>query len=859
MYGIHTARQVVPLALLAAARCCWADPVPTDVAATLQQAEQAVATGRYAEAEQMLRAKRTDPDGPVVEPCAVALEVIRRTRMDYSLTPEAMLAKLRRGIPDVTADDMDRWREQGLLQHRHIDGQVRYFKREPSNLLRFSEEARSRRTLGPQRSGWRFSWPPHLAKLLAQAKASETPLVHPVKHRISYRLKVNDGHPRLHPGAKVRCWLPFPQEYRQQQDVRLIATKPAGAVVAPNGHPQRTLYFEQTLDDAATAPEFSAEFEFVTYAYCPPLEPAKAQPDTGPGPPLGPYLVERPPHIVFTPEVRAIAQNVAAKEINPLLRARKIFRWVCENISYCSEMEYSTIENLSAKALAAHAGDCGVQAMTFITLCRAADIPARWQSGWETKPNGWNMHDWAEFYVAPWGWLPADPSYGLQDHADPEVQEFFCGRMDAYRMIVNLDYARELHPAKTSFRSEPNDFQRGEIEIDGHNLYFDEWDWTFDVQTVPLTGGVASLEEALDAVVPDAMVAGRIPGAVIAVGRKTSGGFETWQKAYGFQRTQPEHRPMPDNAVFDMASLTKPIATGTSLMILADRGRLSLDDPVGKYLPEFADGPKAKMTIRQVMTHRSGLPAYLSMAARDGLKKQAGFPCAAETREYIRSADLTGAPGETVIYSCLNAIIAAEIVEAISDTSLDRFAADNIFGPLGMNETGFNPSESLRLRLVPTTAAKRGRGRGGFLEGQVHDPLAAMQSGVSGNAGLFSTAADLGRFAQMILNGGELNGRRILAKDTVEKMTSIQNPGAKIRDGNPDGRGLLWDLYPPDPGDRGVDALYAFGHNGYTGTALRIFPEQGVYILALTNRVHPDDSGKVTALRQAVWTAVGRV
>jgi hypothetical protein len=179
-------------------------------------------------------------------------------------------------------------------------------------------------------------------------------------------------------------------------------------------------------------------------------------------------------------------------EANPLEKALRIFRWVSQNVPWCAEMEYSTILNLSAKGLAARRGDCGVQGMTFIALCRAAGIPARWQSGWQTKPGDWNMHDWSEFYVEPWGWLPADASYGVRDHADPRVRDFLCGHMDPYRLIVNLDYARPLDPLKTSFRSEPNDFQRGEIEIDGHNLYFDEWNYKFQVETSPLTGSEAT-------------------------------------------------------------------------------------------------------------------------------------------------------------------------------------------------------------------------------------------------------------------------------------------------------------------------------------------------------------------------------
>jgi CubicO group peptidase (beta-lactamase class C family) len=190
---------------------------------------------------------------------------------------------------------------------------------------------------------------------------------------------------------------------------------------------------------------------------------------------------------------------------------------------------------------------------------------------------------------------------------------------------------------------------------------------------------------------------------------------------------------------------------------------------------------------------------------------------------------------------------------------LDQFAGENVFEPLGMKASGFNPSDRWRARVVPTTKAERGSGDGGFLQGQVHDPLAAMQGGVSGNAGLFSSTGDLHRFAQMMLNGGELDGVRILDEQTVREMTSIQNPGAKNVKGQPDRRGLLWDLYVPDPGDRGINSIFAYGHTGYTGTAIRIYPEQGVYVIALANRVHPDDSGKVGTFRRRVWKTVGHL
>lgn len=826
---------------------------------TLQHARQAATEGRFNEAEKLLRETLPDANAPVVEAAAVQLEVLRRIRLDYSLTAEQLLQQLRESIPDVTIEEIERWRQQDLLQHRVIDGEVCYFKRAASNLFRACPAAKARQKTTVTPTGFRFDLPAHLAQLVAEAARTGQTQIHPVKHRVRYTLRVKEEHLRLHKGARVRCWLPFPQEYRQQTQVKLLSSEPASAVVSPNGHAHRNVYFELRVDDPATSPKFVAEFEFVTAAYVPQLDPNKVKPYDTQSELYREYTSQRAPHIVFTPKLKKLASEIVGDETNSLKKALRVFRWVSDEIRWCSEMEYSTIPNLSAKGIAKREGDCGVQSVAFITLCRAVGVPARWQSGWQTLPNRRNMHDWSEFYVEPWGWLPADASNGLQQHSDSRVRDFYCGHLDPYRLIVNLDYGHSLHPAKQSFRSEPNDFQRGEIEIDGHNLYFDEWSWDVDVRRLPLSGGIANLEEALDAVVPQQLQAGKNPGGVILVGRRTQSGYETWQKAYGLKQREPQPAVIQADAVFDMASMTKPIATGTSLMLLVQQGRVALDDPIGKYLTEFDTDAKKGVTIRHLMTHMSGTVPYVGAAGQKVIRAEAGFPCRAATRKYIRELSLAKTPGEMMVYSCLNAILCAEVIEAVTGQPLDRFATDHVFKPLRMDSTGFNPPQSLQTRCIPSERAAHGRGADGFMLGQVHDPLAAMQDGVSGNAGLFSTAADLSRFAQMMLNGGTLDGVRILKKQTIRDMTQVQNPGAVNKHGNEDRRGLLWDLYVPDSEDTGVDALLAYGHTGYTGTAIRIYPKQGVYIIVLTNRVHPDDSGQVGSLRRAVWETVAAV
>jgi hypothetical protein len=173
--------------------------------------------------------------------------------------------------------------------------------------------------------------------------------------------------------------------------------------------------------------------------------------------------------------------QIVGDESNSLVKARKIYHWMDQNVKYHAEEEYCVIPSFSEACLSRRKGDCGIETTLFITMCRAAGVPARWQSGWETKPVGWTMHDWSEIYIAPWGWLPCDMSYGVQKSDDPKISDFYIGHQDSHRMIVNLDYGRDLIPPKPSLRSEPADFQRGEVEVDGKNLYFDAWDYNIRI------------------------------------------------------------------------------------------------------------------------------------------------------------------------------------------------------------------------------------------------------------------------------------------------------------------------------------------------------------------------------------------
>jgi len=454
------------------------------------QAFELVKSGKFEDAEDLLCANANQDTPEALRARGETLEIIRRTRFEYSLDLDGLLAKVRRSIPDATSREVKRWARESRARYRMIDGRKMFFRREPQNIFIFSEEARKRREQAgnaPAKSKWKLA--DHLRAVVDEAERTGSVEVQPVHHKVTHTLTIRSNAPGIQAGSIVRAWLPYPQEYRQQRDVKLISASPAPKLIAPNavdGNPvgggaQRTVYFEQRIAAPSEPIEFKLVFDYTSFAYYPRLDESAVQPL--PSDWNGACLGERLPHIAFTPEIRRELARIVGRETNALARARKIFRWVSANVPWCAEDEYSIIPSFGIKGFTARRGDCGVQSTVFITMCRIAGIPARWQSGFQTKPGeNWGMHDWSEIYIAPWGWLPVDASYGVKESEDPRIADFYCGHQDSYRMIVNLDWGRELYPPKQSLRSEPADFQRGEVEVDGRNLYFDQWDARTEVE-----------------------------------------------------------------------------------------------------------------------------------------------------------------------------------------------------------------------------------------------------------------------------------------------------------------------------------------------------------------------------------------
>jgi CubicO group peptidase (beta-lactamase class C family) len=341
----------------------------------------------------------------------------------------------------------------------------------------------------------------------------------------------------------------------------------------------------------------------------------------------------------------------------------------------------------------------------------------------------------------------------------------------------------------------------------------------------------------VDKVILQSIEKNEIPGAVICV---VSSEKILYKKAYGNRQVFPKVEKMTTNTIFDLASMTKPIATATSIILLAERGQLRLTDPVSMYIPDF----NKKIQIIHLLTHLSGLPPYppVKQVKSDMNKNQDAL------MQYILKCKKQSKPGKDFTYSCLNYIALQKIIETVTGNSLSDFTKKNIFDHLGMKNTMFCP-DTKKLKLIAPTEMQDDNS---VLRGIVHDPLAReLKDGISGNAGLFSNADDMAKFAMAMLNNGALNGNRILSPLSVNVLTTVPDKYSEF------GRTPGWDnssAYSSCKGD--FLSEHTYSHTGYTGTSIVIDPDTGIAIILLTNRVHPYDKSSTTQLRALVSNAV---
>ena len=352
-------------------------------------------------------------------------------------------------------------------------------------------------------------------------------------------------------------------------------------------------------------------------------------------------------------------------------------------------------------------------------------------------------------------------------------------------------------------------------------------------QAAPAAAGMnAAHLDRIEGVVDAGLQAGRMPGCVVCIGR---GDKIVYLRAFGNRQTEPHAVPMTVDTVFDMASITKPVATATSVMLLVERGQIRLRDRVSAHLPEFGQNGKERITVQQLLLHQGGLIPDNALSDYDH--------GAEEAMRRVFALKPTVAPGTTFVYTDVGFIVLAELVRRKTGQDVHQFSREHLFRPLGMLETGYLPTAELRQRAA-ATEQREGR----WMQGEVHDPRAYRLGGVAGHAGLFSTARDLATYAHMLLSEGRYNGRRILSARTVATMTKAYPVSSGLR-------GLGWDKQTGYSSNRGeLFSERAFGHGGFTGTTLWIDPELDLFVVFLSNRVHPAGKGNVNSLAGAIGT-----
>jgi len=413
---------------------------------------------------------------------AFEIERMERIRKDFTKNEDDIVTYIKTYIPDVSSEDLRKWEAEKSLEYMTIDGEKKYFNHAARNLFRINKKClhiwKAYHDKEAVKTGIDvLDYKIHNDRIIRKVVKSGDRYVYPVEMRITYTITVKPN--SVPSGEMIRCWIPYPRQIEKRQtNIRLLETEPVPHRVADNTSLQRTVYMEKkSAGDQKT--EFSVSYEYTSFGSYVPINPEKIQPVDEAGE-IRKYLKEEPPHIVFTEDFKNLSIKILGDETNPYRKAQILFKWVNDNTPWASAREYSSIRSLSQYGYDNKHGDCGIQSMMLITLCRLNGIPARWQSGWNFTPPNDTMHDWGMVYFEPYGWMPMDPYYGPMDTENEKLKWFYLSGMDSYRLIFNDDYSQAFSPHKTHHRSETLDSQRGEVEWKGGNLYFDQWNWDME-------------------------------------------------------------------------------------------------------------------------------------------------------------------------------------------------------------------------------------------------------------------------------------------------------------------------------------------------------------------------------------------
>lgn len=408
------------------------------------------------------------------------LDMMRRIEREFSLTEADVIERLSEYFGDSTTIYIPDWEKDLSLEFKLINGQKRYFKNGVANLFRLNKFAKERKTKlkGEYIDPLVVYCLEHTSSLVEKT-LGEGELINPVVNVFDYTITVK---PDVVPaGEIIRCWMPYPREnHKRQQNIELISINSDEYIIAPNSSLQRSIYCEKEAI-AGKETVFNLKFKTTSFAQVFFREKIQAKDYDKSTKLYQENTKERDPQIVFTDRIKALADKICADEKNPLKQVELLYNWIDNNIPWASALEYCTMPHIPGYVLDNMHGDCGMQTLLFMSMARYRGIPVKWQSGWMLHPGEVNLHDWCEVYFEGVGWVPLDQSFELQKSTKPHIRDFYRTGIDAHRLIVNDDFSREFYPKKNWPRSEPIDFQRGELEWKGGNLYFSDWSYKMKV------------------------------------------------------------------------------------------------------------------------------------------------------------------------------------------------------------------------------------------------------------------------------------------------------------------------------------------------------------------------------------------
>ena len=408
-------------------------------------------------------------------------QIAERINIDFSVTKNQVIDQIKKRIDHFSSADMEEWEEKGWLEYRLIEGNKMYFKRAASNLLLIKKFYENRENIAVENSVdpaliFRLK---HTEEVLSTSEQKNYPVI-PVHMEITYTITVK---PDVVPeGEKIRCWLPWPREnHARQGNIIMLGTSSPEYTISPDTAIHSTIYMEGVAKKGIPS-TFMVSFLYSSSAQYFNIRSAKISPYDTRTTEYKEYTSEQLPHIRFTNDIKYLADSITSPADNPSEIVRNIYYWFKENIPWTGALEYSIIPDIPGYVYLNRRGDCGMQTFMFISMLRYKGVPVRWQSGWMVPPDSENLHDWCEVYYEGTGWVPVDISYDLQQSEKASVKEYFISGIDSYRLIINDGIAGPLYPEKQYFRSEPYDFQRGEVEWKGGNLYFDKWDYDIQIK-----------------------------------------------------------------------------------------------------------------------------------------------------------------------------------------------------------------------------------------------------------------------------------------------------------------------------------------------------------------------------------------